>query len=159
MGNRDVAPLICNLGISCRRVLDFIRQQLSPHKRIWYPLKKTLSEPCIWSGLNVFENRVLRRIFGSNRDEVTGKWRKLHKKELYALYLSPDIIRLINSRRLRWAGHVACRVRGEVSTGFLVGRPEGKRRPRRRWEDNITLDLLEVGCGGEGHRLARSGSG
>jgi hypothetical protein len=58
--------------------------------------------------LRVFENRVLRRIFGPKRDEVTGEWRRLHKKELYALYSSPDTIRVIKSRRLRWAGHVAC---------------------------------------------------
>jgi hypothetical protein len=68
--------------------------------------------------LRVFENRVLRRIFGSKRDEVTGEWRRLHNKELHALYSSPNIIRVIKSRRLRWAGHVARMRRGEVHTGF-----------------------------------------
>jgi hypothetical protein len=68
--------------------------------------------------LTVFENKVLRRIFGPKRDEVTGVWRRLHDKELYALYSSPNIIRVIKSRRLRWAGHVACMGRGEVRTGF-----------------------------------------
>jgi hypothetical protein len=67
--------------------------------------------------LRVFENKVLRRIFGPKRDEVTGEWRKLHDKELYALY-SPNIIRVIKSRRLRWAGHVARMGRGEVHTGL-----------------------------------------
>jgi hypothetical protein len=68
--------------------------------------------------LRVFENRVLRRIFGPKWDEVTWEWRRLHNKELYALYSSPNIIRVIKSRRLRWAGHVACMGRGEVHTGF-----------------------------------------
>ncbi|KAJ4433926.1 hypothetical protein ANN_16241 [Periplaneta americana] len=98
--------------------------------------------------LRVFENKVLRKIFGAERDEVTGEWRKLHNAELHALYPSPDIIRNIKSRRLRWAGHIARM--GESINAFrvLVGRPEGKRllgRPRRRWEDNIKMDLREVG--------------
>jgi hypothetical protein len=85
--------------------------------------------------LKVFENRVLKRIFGPKRDEVTGEWRKLHKEELRDFYSSPSIIRIIKSRRLRWAGHVA-RI-GEKRTAYrlLVGKPEGKRplgRPRRR---------------------------
>jgi hypothetical protein len=67
--------------------------------------------------LRVFENRVMRRIFGPKRDEVTGEWRRLHDKELCALY-SPNIIRVIKSRRLRWAGHVARMGRGEVHTGL-----------------------------------------
>jgi hypothetical protein len=93
------------------------------------------------SRLRVFENRVLRRIFGPKRDEVTGEWRRLHNKELYALYSSTNIIRVIKSRRVRWTGHVACM--GE-RRGALVGKPEGRRplgRPRRRWEDNIKMDL------------------
>ncbi|KAJ4436467.1 hypothetical protein ANN_16498, partial [Periplaneta americana] len=101
--------------------------------------------------LRVFENKVLRKIFGAKRDEVTGEWRKLHNAELHALYSSPDIIRNIKSRRLRWAGHVARM--GESRNGYrvFVGRPEGKRplrRPRRRWEDNIKMDLREVGYDG-----------
>ncbi|KAJ4439141.1 hypothetical protein ANN_15098 [Periplaneta americana] len=98
--------------------------------------------------LRVFENKVLRKIFGAKRDEVTGEWRKLHNTELHALYSSPDIIRNLKSRRLRWAGHVAHMGESRNAYRVLVGRPEGKRplgRPRRRWEDNIKMDLREVG--------------
>ncbi|KAJ4436652.1 hypothetical protein ANN_16783 [Periplaneta americana] len=82
------------------------------------------------------------------RDEVTGEWRKLHNTELHALYSSPDIIRNIKSRRLRWAGHVAHMGESRNAYRVLVGRPERKiplGRPRRRWEDNIKMDLREVG--------------
>ncbi|KAJ4442522.1 hypothetical protein ANN_04109 [Periplaneta americana] len=98
--------------------------------------------------LRVFENKVLRKIFGAKRDEVTGEWRKLQNTELHALYSSPDIIRNLKSRRLRWAGHVARMGESRNAYRVLVGRPEGKRplgRPRRRWEDNIKMDLREVG--------------
>ncbi|KAJ4446673.1 hypothetical protein ANN_13370 [Periplaneta americana] len=98
--------------------------------------------------LRVFENKVLRKIFGAKRDEVTGEWRKLHNTELHALYSSPDIIMNLKSRRLRWAGHVARMGESRNAYRVLVGRPQGKRplgRPRRRWEDNIKMDLREVG--------------
>jgi hypothetical protein len=100
--------------------------------------------------LRVFENRVLRRIFRPKRDEVTGGWRKLHNEELHSLYSSPSIVRVMKARRMRWAGHVARMgdVRGAYN--ILVGRPEWRRplgRPRRRWEDNISMDLREVGFG------------
>ena len=90
--------------------------------------------------LRVFENRVLKRIFGPKRDKVTREWRKLHNEELNDLYSSPNIVRVIKLRRMRWAGHVARM--GEKSGVYrvLVGKPEGKRllgRPRHRWEDNI----------------------
>jgi len=131
--------------------------------------------------MRVLENRVLRRIFGLERDEVTGEWRKLHNKELNPLnaelnpichllallgahpilhvsrirvndlYCSPNVIRVIKSRRMRWAGHVARMGEMRGNTGFLVGKPERKRpvgRPRPRWEDNIKMDLQEVECGG-----------
>jgi len=100
--------------------------------------------------LRVFENRVLRRIFGPKRDEVTGKWRKLHNEELNDLYCSPNIVRVIKSRRMRWTGHVARMGERRGVYRVLVGKPEGKsslRRPRRRWEDIIKIDLQEVGCG------------
>jgi hypothetical protein len=96
----------------------------------------------------VLENKVLRRIFGPKRDEVTGEWRRLHNKELYALYSSPNIIRVIKSRRLKWVGHVARMEERRGAYRALVGKPEGRRplgRPRHRWEDNIKMDLLEVG--------------
>jgi hypothetical protein len=99
----------------------------------------------------VFENRVLRRIFGPTRDEVTGEWRKLHNRELQNLYSSPDIIRQIKSRRMRWAGHVARVGEGRTLYRVLVGKPEGRRplgRPRRRWEDGIRMDLQEISWGG-----------
>ncbi|KAJ4439340.1 hypothetical protein ANN_07462 [Periplaneta americana] len=98
--------------------------------------------------LRVFENKVLRKIFGAKLDEVTGEWRKLHNTELHALYSSPDIIRNIKFRRLRWAGHVARMGESRNAYRLLVGKPEGKiplGRPKRRWEDNIKMDLREVG--------------
>jgi hypothetical protein len=103
--------------------------------------------------LRVFENRVLRRIFGPKRDEVTGRWRKLHNEELYNLYSSPSIIRTIKSRRMRWAGHVARIWMNRNAYRILVGKPEGKRslgRRRRTWENNIKINPREVvwGCNG-----------
>ncbi|KAJ4448870.1 hypothetical protein ANN_00261 [Periplaneta americana] len=101
--------------------------------------------------LRVFENKVLRKIFGAKRDEVTGEWRKLHNAELHALYSSPDIIRNIKCKGLRWAGHVARMGKTRNAYRMLVGKPEGKRplgKPRRRWEDNIKMDLREVGYDG-----------
>jgi len=101
--------------------------------------------------LRVSENRVLRRIFGPKRDEVTREWRKLYNDELNDLYSSRIIVRVIKWRRMRWAEHVARMAQRRDIYGGLVGKPEGKRplgRPRRRWEDNIKMDLQEVGCGG-----------
>ena len=86
------------------------------------------------------------------RDEVTGEWRKLHNEELSDLYSLPIIVRVVKSRRMRWAGHVACMGEGRGVHRVLVGKPDGKRplgRPRRRWEDNIKMDLQEVGGGCE----------
>jgi hypothetical protein len=98
----------------------------------------------------VFENRVLRRIFGPKRDEVTGEWRKLHNEGLSDSYSSPSIIKIIKSRRMRWAGNVARMGEKRNTYRLLVGKPEGKRplgRRRRRWVDNIRIDLGEVGWG------------
>jgi hypothetical protein len=81
---------------------------------------------------------------------VTGEWRKLHNEELHDLYCSPTIVRVINSRRMIWAGHVARMREGRGVYRILVRKPEGKRplgSPRRGWEDNIKMDLQEVGCG------------
>jgi hypothetical protein len=100
--------------------------------------------------LRVFENRVLRRIFGLKRDEVTGEWRKSHNDGLRDLYSSPSIIIIIKSRRMRWAGHVARMGERRNAYRLLVGKPEGKRplgRQRRRCVNNITMDLGEVGWG------------
>jgi hypothetical protein len=99
----------------------------------------------------VYEKMVLRGIFGLKRDEVTGGWRKLHNEELHYLYSSPSIIRMINSRRMRMAGHVARMGAKSNAYRILVGKPEGKRplgRPRHRWVDNIKMDLREIGWDG-----------
>ena len=98
----------------------------------------------------MFENRVLSRVVWPKRDEVTGEWRKLHNEELRYLYSLPNIVRVVKSRRMRWVGHVAPMGEGRGVHRFLVGKPEGKRplgRPRRKWEDNIKVNLHEVGGG------------
>jgi hypothetical protein len=100
--------------------------------------------------LRVFENRVLRKIFGPKREE-DGSWRKLHNDELHDLYSSPNIVRVIKSRRIRWAGHVACMGEGRGAYRVLAGRPKDKRplgRHRCRWEDNFKMDLGEIGIDG-----------
>ena len=100
--------------------------------------------------LRVFENKVLRRMFVPRRDEVTGEWRRLHNEKLNDLCSSPNIVRVIKSRRMSWAGHVAHMGEERGVYRVLVGKPEGKRplgRRRRRWLDNIRMDLQEVGYG------------
>jgi len=100
--------------------------------------------------LTVFDNMVLRRIFGPRRDEVTGEWRRLHNEELNDLYSSPNIVRMIKWRRMRWVGHVARMDDERGVYRVLVGKLEGRRplgRPKRRWMNNIRLDLQGVGCG------------
>jgi hypothetical protein len=108
--------------------------------------------------LRVFKSRVLRRIFGLKR-EKDGSWRKLHNDELHSLYSSPNVVRVIKSRSMRWAGDVARMGEGRGVYRVLVGRPEGKGplgRPRRRWEDNIKMDLRETGTDGANwNRLAQ----
>jgi hypothetical protein len=99
----------------------------------------------------VFENRVLRRIFGPKSDKVTGEWMKLHNEKLHNLYSFPDIIRQIKSMRMRWAGHVARMGEEGKVYKFLVGKPEGKGplgRPRRRWKDRIRMDFSLTGWSG-----------
>jgi hypothetical protein len=99
----------------------------------------------------VFEKRVLRRILGPKRVEVKGSWMKLHNEELHNLYSSPNIIRMIKSRRIKMVGHAARIGEKKTAYGILVGKPERKRSmriPRRRWADNIKIDLREIGWGG-----------
>ena len=98
----------------------------------------------------MFENMVLRRIFGPRRYEVTGEWRRMHNEEPNDLYSSPNIVRVIKSRRMRWAGHMARMGEEREVYRVLVGKPEGKSplgKPRRRCVDNIRTDLQEVVCG------------
>ena len=97
--------------------------------------------------LRVFKNRILRRIFGPKREE-NGEWRRLHNEELHSLYRSPNIVRVIKSRTLRWTVHVARKEEGRSAFKISTGKPTGKRhlgRPRGRWEDNIRIDLVEIG--------------
>jgi hypothetical protein len=111
---------------------------------IWY---LTLREEHI---PRVFENKALRRIFGSKRDEVTEGWRQLHNEELRDLYFLPRIIRTIKFGRIRWTGHVARMEEMRSACRLLMAKPEGMRplgRPKRRWVDNIKMDLLEIGWG------------
>jgi len=101
--------------------------------------------------LRVFENRVLRRILGPKREEITGEWRRLHNEELCAVHSSPDIIGVIKSRKMRWSGHVACIRDRRDAHRVLLGRPKGRRPLGRRrcgWEDSIKMDLQDVVWGG-----------
>ncbi|KAJ4449417.1 hypothetical protein ANN_00816 [Periplaneta americana] len=152
-----------NMGNACYYSVEKLLSSSLLSKNLKVRIYKTVILPVVLYGcetwtltlreeqrLRVFENKVLRKIFGAKRDEVTGEWRKLHNAELHALYSSPDIIRNIKSRRLRWAGHVARMGESRNAYRVLVGRPAGKRslgRPRRRWED-IKMDLREVGYDG-----------
>ena len=113
--------------------------------------------------LRAFENRVLRRVFGPKRDEVTGEWRKLHNEELSDLYSLPNIVGVVKLRRMRWAGHVARMGEGRGVHSVLVGKPEGKRplgRPRLRWEDILRWIFRKwEGLVGTGWSWLRIGTG
>jgi hypothetical protein len=151
--------VVFNQSIGDTRATGSITQQLSLKIRIY----KTIILPVVLYGcetwsltlreehrLRVFVNKMLRRIFGPKRDEVTGEWRKLHNEELRDFHSSPSKIRIIKSKRMRWAGHVARMGEKRNDYRLLVRKPEGKRplgRPRRRWVDNIRMDLGEVGWG------------
>jgi hypothetical protein len=147
-------------------LLPFVQSLLSSRllsRNIKVKIYKTIILPVVLYGcetrsvtlredhrLRVFENRVLRRMFGPKRDEVTGEWSKLHNEELHNLYSFPYIVRQVKSRRMRWAGHVARMGEERKVYKVLVVKPEGKRplgRPRRRWEDWIRMDLRETGLG------------
>ena len=152
------------LGSACYHSVQNRLSSHLPSKNLKIKIYRTVILPVVLYGcetwyltlrdehsLRVFENRVLRGIFGPRSDGVTGEWRKLHNEELNNLYCSPNIVRVIKSRRrMRWAGHVARMEEGRGVHKVLVGKPEGKRplgRPRRRWEDIIKRDLEEVGRG------------
>ena len=137
------------MGNACYYSLEKILLSRLLSKKLKVKTYKTIILPVVsygretWSltlreehRLNVFENKVLRKIFGAKKDEIAGEWRKLHNDELYALYSSPNIIRSPKSRRLRWAGHIARTEQSRNVYRVLVGKPEGNRplgRPRRRW--------------------------
>jgi hypothetical protein len=149
-----------NPGNACYHLVHGLLSSQLLSRRVKVKTYKTVILPVVLYGcgawpltlreehrLRVFENRVLRRMFGPKRDEVTGEWRKLHSGELHNLHSSPDIIRQIKSRRMRWAEHVACMGEGRRAYRVLVGKPEGKRpveRLRCRCEDGIRMDLREV---------------
>ena len=151
------------LGNACYHSVQNLLSSMLLSKNLKIKIYRTIILPVVLYGcetwsltlreerkLWVFENMVLRRIFGPRRDEVMGEWRRLHNKELNDLYSSLNIVRVIKSRRMRWAGYVARMGEERVAYRFLVGKPEGKRplgRPRRRWVDNIRMDLQEVGGG------------
>jgi hypothetical protein len=148
-----------NSGNSCYYSDQIFCLPVSYKTKLKIKIYKTLVLPVIFYGcetwsltlreehrLKVFKNRVLRRIFGPKREE-DGSWRKLHNDELHCLYSSPNIVRVIKSRRMRWAGHVALIGEGRGVYRVLVARPEDKRplgRRRSRWEDNIKMDLREI---------------
>jgi len=151
-------------GNACYRSVQNLLSSSLLSKNLKIKIYKTIIFPVVLYGcetwsltlreerrLRVFENRVLRGIFGPKRDEITGELRKLHNEELNDLYSSSNIVRVIKLRRTRWAGHVVRMGERRGIYRVLLGRPEGKRphgRPRHRWEDDISMDLLEVGCGG-----------
>jgi hypothetical protein len=155
-----------NSGNACYHSVQGLLSFRLPKKNVKIRSYKTITFPVVLYGcenwsltlreehrLRVLENRVLRRIFGPKRDALTGEWGKLHNEEIRDLYSSPSIITIIKSRRMRWTGHVARMGEKRNAYRLLVGKPEGRRpvgRPRRRWVDNIRMDLGEVGWGDVG---------
>jgi hypothetical protein len=153
-----------NSGNACNHSVQSLLSSRLLSRNVKVKIYKTIILPVILYGcetwsltlreerrLRVFENRVLRRIFGPKRNEVTGEWRKLHSEELHNLYSSPDIIKQVKSRRMRWERHVARMGEERKVYKVLVGKPEGKRplgRPRRRWEDGVRMGLREIDLGG-----------
>jgi hypothetical protein len=165
-----------NSGNACYHLVQSILSSRLRSRDIKVKIYKTIILPVVLYGcepwsltlreehrLKVFENRVLRRIFGPKRDEVMGEWRKLHNKELHNLYSTPDIITQVKSKRMRWAGHVARMGEERNCKRFWWGSPKKKRplgRTRRRWEDGIIMDLREIGLGvWNGFDWLRTGTG
>jgi len=139
-------------GNACYHSMQNLLSSRLLSRNLKIKIYRTVILPVVLYGCEtwVFENRVLRRILGPRRDKVTGEWRTLHNEELNDLYSSPNIVRVIKSRRMRWVGHVAHMGEERRLYRVLVGKPEGRRplgRPRRRWVDNIRKELQEVGCG------------
>jgi len=149
--------VLCNCSIHKTPIFVCKKKRFLCNCSIIITLPVVLYECETWSltlreerKLRVFENMVLMRIFGPSRDEVTGEWRRLHNENLNDLYSSPNIVRVIKSIRMRWAGHVACIGEERGVYRILARKPEGKRplwRRRRRRVDNIRMDLRKVGCG------------
>jgi hypothetical protein len=160
---RDEIKSRLNSGNACYYSVQNLLSSCLISKNLKIKIYKTVILPVVLYGcetwslnlgeeqrLRVFENRVLRRIFGPKREE-DGSWKKLHNDEFHNLYSSPNIVRVIKSRRMRWAEHVACMGEGRGVYSALVRSPEGKRplgRPRRSWEDNIKMNLREIGIDG-----------
>ena len=144
-------------GNACYHSVQHLLSSTLLSKNVEIEIYRTIILPVVLYGcmkeecrLRVFKNRVLRWISGPKRDEVTGHWRRLHNKELYALYYSPNIIRVIVSRKMRWARNVARMREGRNAYRVLVGKPERRRPfgiPRLSYEDNIRMDLWEVEWG------------
>ncbi|KDR13307.1 hypothetical protein L798_12240 [Zootermopsis nevadensis] len=137
--------------------LLFKNIKIKIYKIIILPWSLTLRDEYTMRVLQVFENRVLRRIFGPRRED-DGVWRKLHNDKLKNLNSSPNIVRVIKSRRMRWVGHIVCMDGTRGVHWVLVGKPEGKRplgRPRHRWEDNLRRDPWEIGVEGDWILLAQ----
>ena len=157
----------CKLGNVCYYSVQNLLSSSLLSKNLKIKIYRTIILPVVLYGCDTWSLtlreecrlRVLRRVFGPKRDEVTGEWRKLHNEELSGMYSLPNIVQVVKSRRMRWAGHVAHLGEGRGVHRVLVGKPEGKRplgRPRLRWEDNIKMDLQEVGGGcGDWKELAQ----
>jgi hypothetical protein len=155
--------LLCFRWLSPFLIYNYIYIYIAQHFSNLVKIYRTVILPVVLYGcetwsltlweerkLRVFENMVLRRIFGPRRDKVTGEWRRLLNEELNDLYSSPNIVQVLKSRRMRWTGHVAHMGEERGAHSILVGKPEGKRplgRPRHRWVDNIRMALQQVGCG------------
>ena len=150
-----------SIGYACYYSLEKILSSPLLSKKLKVNTYKTIILPVVLYGcetwsftlreehrLRLFENKILRKIFGAKKDEIIGEWRKLENAELHALYSWPNTIRNLKSRRLRWAGHVARMDQSRNAYRVLLGKLEGKGplgRPRRRREDNIKMDLREAG--------------